>query len=47
MKKEIDHLVEDAERAKTPEEATIEVVRARDQLDDAIAGLRRGADLVV
>lgn len=47
VKKDLDNIYEDAHRAKTPEDATIEVARARDQLEDAIVGLRRGADLVV
>ena len=47
VRKDLDHLVEDATRAEVSPDAAVEVVRARDQLDEAIVGLRRGADLVV
>lgn len=45
--RDLDLLYEDAERADAPPEAREDLVRARTQLDDAISGLRRGADLVV
>lgn len=45
--RDLDQLTEDVERADAPTEAREDLARARMQLDDAISGLRRGADLVV
>lgn len=46
-KREIDAIYEDAHRAEAPPAALDEIDRARTQLDAAIVGLRRGADLIV
>lgn len=46
-KHDLDRVYEDAHRNQTPQETLAELDRARSQLDEAIVGLRRGADLVV
>lgn len=46
-RRDLERLAEDAERAGTAPEAREELSRAAEQLDEAIAGLRRGADLIV
>ena len=40
-------LCDEADKAEAPDEAREELRQARDRLEEAIAGLRRGADLVV
>lgn len=44
---ELRALCDEAQKADAPEEAREELRAARDELEDAISGLRRGADLVV
>lgn len=47
VRRELDALHEAAERGGVPQEARAELARAREGLEDAVAGLRRGADLLV
>lgn len=45
--KDLATLDDAAARAAAPEDARHEIANARDELDDAVRTLRRGADLVV
>lgn len=45
--RELRELCEKVEKDESAGEGREDLVRARDRLDDAIAGLQRGADLVV
>lgn len=45
--KEVRALCEDAEKSGAPEDARADLRTASEQLEDAIRGLRRGADLIV
>ncbi|MHB8603770.1 MAG: hypothetical protein ACYDCK_00840 [Thermoplasmatota archaeon] len=46
-RRELEALYDEAHRAGSPAPTLDEIDRARIQLDEAILGLRRGADLVV
>jgi hypothetical protein len=47
VKRDLDHLAEDATRADAAPPAREQLERAAERLDETIAQLRRGADLVV
>lgn len=46
VSRDLDALSEDAARSAAPADGREEIESARTRLDDAIGGLRRGADLV-
>ena len=45
--RELDAMCDDVDGASDPDDARAALQRARDELDEAISRLRRGADLVV